>query len=222
MAQITLDTLNPQDVADAMSALQSIIVRNNLEKIFCPIQEYNFVKDKLDSLTAKCQQQVDELNKDKEIIETETKKRESLEAQLLDLQSQYSELSQKYESQSEEMKKCYERLDSYTIDYKPASSQTEYIFFDVEKGVLKETTQKSAYYKAIKNGNVFEFVYNEEKAPHMRSISGCQSILEPFCIIENQIPQYPNYVENRGKGILSLKDGNLVVERKACVRILRK
>ena len=59
MAQITIDTLNPQDVADTMSALQSIIVRNNLEKIFCPIQEYDLVKDKLDSLTMKCQQQVD-------------------------------------------------------------------------------------------------------------------------------------------------------------------
>ena len=222
MAQITLDTLNPQDVADTMSALQSIIVRNNLEKIFCPIQEYNFVKDQLDSLTAKCQQQVDELNKDKEVIEAETKKRESLEVQLQDLQSQYSELSQKYESQSEEMKKCYEKLDNYTIDYKPAGSQTEYIFFDIEKGVLKETTQKSAYYKAIKNGNVFDFVYNEEKAPHMKSINDRQSILEPFCEIENQIPQFPNYVENRGKGILSLKDGNLVVVKKACVRILRK
>lgn len=222
MAQITLDTLNPQDVADAMSALQSIIVRNNLEKIFCPIQEYNLVKDKLDSLTSKCQQQVDELNKNKEIIETETKKRESLESQLLDFQSKFSELSQKYESQSEELKKCYERLDSYTIDFKPAGSQTEYIYFDVEKGVLKETTQKSAYYKAIKNGNVFEFVYNEEKAPHIKAINGYQTILEPFCDIESQIPQFPNFVENRGKGILSLEDGNLVVMKKACVRILRK
>lgn len=221
MAQITLDTLNPQDVADTMSALQSIIVRNNLEKNFCPIQEYNFVKDQLDSLTLKCQQQIDELNIDKEIIEAETKKRESLEAQLLDLQSQYSELSKKYESQSEEMKKCYERLDSYTIDYKPAGSQTEYIFFDVDNGVLKETTQKSAYYKAIKNGNEFKFEYNEEKAPHMKSINSCQSILEPFCKIESQ-SQFPNYVENRGIGILSLEDGNLVVKRKACVRILRK
>ena len=222
MAQITLDTLNPQDIADAMSALQSIIVRNNLEKIFCPIQEYYNVKDQLDSMTVKYEQQVDELNKNKEILETETKKRESLESQLLDLQAQYSELSQKYESQSEEMKKCNERLDSYTIDYKPAGSQTEYIYFDVEEGVLKETTQKSAYYKAIKNGNTFEFVYNEEKAPHMKSINGCQSILEPFCDIESNIPQFSNYVENRGKGILSLDDGNLVVMKKARVRILRK
>lgn len=222
MAQITLDTLNPQDIADVMSSLQSIIVRNNLEKIFCPIQEYNYVKDKLDSLTTKCQQQAEELNKDKEIIETDTKKIESLETQLQDLQSQYSELSQKYEIQSEEMKKCREKLDSYTIDYKPAGSNTEFVYFDVENGMLKETAQKSAYYKAIKNGNVFEFQYNEEKAPHMKSINSCRSILEPFCEIESQIPQYPNFVENRGKGILSLEDGNLVVKEKARVRIIRK
>jgi chromosome segregation ATPase len=222
MAQISLDTLNPQDVADVMSALQTLIVRNNLERIFCPIQEYNLVKDKLDSLTIKYQQQVDELNKNKEFFEKETKTRESLESQLLDLQSQLSELSQKYESQSEELKKCYERLDSYTIDYKPAGSLTEYIYFDVEKGVLKETTQKSAYYKAIKNGNLFEFIYNDEKAPHLKAINGYQSILEPFCEVESQIPQFPNYVENRGKGILSFEDGNLVVTKKARVRILRK
>ena len=222
MAQITLDTLNPQDVADAMSALQSIIVRNNMEKIFCPIQEYNLVKDKLDVLTMKFQQQVDELNKDKEIIEAETKKRESLDSQLSVLQSQFSELSQKYESQAAELKKCYDRLESYTIDYKPAGFQTEYIYFDVERGVLKETTQKSAYYKAIKSGNVYEFVYNEEKAPHMRAINGCQSILVPFCEIESQNPQFPNYIENRGKGTLSLENGNLVVVKKAHVRIIRK
>ncbi len=222
MAQITLDTLNPQDVADAMSALQSIIVRNNLEQNFCPIQEYNHVKGQLDNLTMKYQQQVEELKKNKENIETETKKRESLESRLLELQSQFSGLSQKYESQSEELKKCYERLDSYTIDYKPSGSQTVYIFFDVENGVLKETTQKSAFYKAIKNGNVFEFVYNDEKAPHMKAINGRQSIILPFCEIESQIPQFSNYVENRGKGILALEDGNLVVKRKARVRIFRK
>ena len=222
MAQITLDTLNPQDVADAMYALQAIIVRNNFEKNFCPIQEYNLVKGKLDNLTMLYQQQDDELNKNKKIIETETKKRESLESQLLDLQSQFSELSQKYESQSEELKKSYERLDNYTIDYRPAGSQTEYIYFDVENGKLKETTQKSAFYKAVKNGDAFEFVYNEEKAYHMKSISGYQSVLEPFCEVESQIPQFPNYVENRGKGILSFEDGNLVVTKKARVRILRK
>ena len=222
MAQITLDTLNPQDVADAMSALQSIIVRNNLEKLFCPIQEYNLVKDKLDSLTTKCQQQVEELNKNKEIIETETKEKESLKSQLSNLQSQFSELTQKFKSQSDELKKSLERLDSYTIDYKPAGYQTEYIYFDVENGVMKETTQKSAYYKAVKKGNVFEFQYNEEKAHHMKAINGKESILEPFCEIESQIPQFANFVENRGKGILSLEDGILVVTKKSCVRILRK
>ena len=222
MAQYIIDTLNPQELADAMAALQAIIVRNNLEKNFCPIHEYDLVKGELDSLTLTCQQQLDELNKNKKIIETETNKRESLESQLLTLQSQFSELSQKYESQSEELKKCYERLDSYTIDFKPAGSQAEFIYFDVENGVMKETTQKSAYYKAIKNGNVFEFVYNEEKAPHMKAINGFQSILEPFCDIESQISQSPNFVENRGKGILSLEDGNIVIKQKARIRILRK
>ena len=222
MAQYIIDTLNPQELSDAMVALQAIIVRNNLEENFCPIQEYNSVKDQLDSLAVTCRQQVDELNRNKRIIETEINKSKLLESQLLDLQAKFSDLSQKYKSQSEKLKECSERLDSYTIDYKPAGSQTEFIYFDVEKGVLKETTQKSAYYKAKKNGNVFEFVYNDEKAPHMRAISGRQSILEPFCEIESQIPQYPNFVENRGTGKLSLEDGNLVVSEKARVRILRK
>lgn len=222
MAQLTLDTLNPQDVADTMSALQTIIVRNNLEKNFCPIQEYNLVKEKLDSLTMKYNQQVEKLNSYKENIETETKKKELLESQLSNLQSEFSELTQKFNGQSEELKKCLERLDNYTIDYKPAGSQTEYIYFDVENGVLKETTQKSAYYKAIKKGNVFEFQYNEDKAPHMKAINGYQSILEPFCEIESKNIPISNFVENRGKGILSLEDGNLVVTEKARVRILRK
>lgn len=222
MAQYIIDTLNPQELADAMVALQAIIVRNNLEKNFCPIQEYNMVKDELDRLTMTYQQHVDEMNRNEEIIEMETKKRESLESQLLDLQTKFSELFKEYTDQSEKLKECSDRLDSYTIDYKPAGSQTEFIYFDVEKGVLKETTQKSAYYKAKKNGNVFEFVYNDEKAPHMRAINGRQSILEPFCEIESQSPQSPNFVENRGVGMLSLEDENLVVVKKARVRILRK
>lgn len=220
MGQFTIDTLNKTDRDNAMFALHAIALNNGEDPLFFPIGVYNDQVSKLEALN----NDLKKCNEENEIFKEELKdvnnKNETLFTANKNLRENIEDLERKYNELITENNILKDKLSRYTVGYGP-DGNSKTLYFKPEDNKLVETTQNNAYFKGGANGDIIEFVFNDEKGDHQRAIQSRNNVLMPFCEIISSASE-ANYVDNHDKGEFSIKNGEFKLLKKAKISLVIK
>lgn len=222
MGQFTIDTLNKTDRDNAMVALHSIAINNGEDPLFCPINLYNDEIGKLKALNSeflKCQDENKKLNEE---LEVQKKKNDNLYNANTVLSANITTYEQLNNELEAEIKKLKEKLSAFVVGYGEEGDNV-LKYFKPEDEKLEETTiQNAAFFIGLSRGeDVFEFQFNEEKAPHNKAIQYKSQILIPFCDVENEV-QDANCIINNHKGSFSIANGVFKIIEKAKISLIKQ
>lgn len=225
MGQLTINTLDQQDIKTTMEALFAISKCDNIELGFCPIQEFNDVRKELSSILEeyeKCERNYKQCD---DALRTEHLNNENLKKENERFQKEKQELENKIKELTDQNDLYKEELCKTKIGYN-TSYNNEILYFNIsDDNTLKQTISNTAYYKAIKNkdSNEYEFEFNEEKASHNCAISQKEKFLHPFCEVSKNVVPNANYVSNKYKGIFIMQENaSIEVKEKAKVELIQK
>lgn len=221
MGQLTIDTLNKADRENAMIALHVITVHNEEEPLFCPIEDFKEQVAKYDFLNAEYQNCKKEKDLFEEELRAKTERNETLFEANKNLCAKVDEYDKLNNELKEEIKKLKERLSGFIIGF-GSEGENESKYFKPEERKLENTIQNTAFFiGASKGENIFEFQFNEERAPHQKAIQSRSEVLIPFCDIEFEVPD-ANYIVNKHNGLFSINNGEFTIIEKAKISIVKQ
>ena len=221
MGQLTIDTLNKIDRDNAMVALQSIANNNGEEPLFCPASSLNEQVNKYNLLYSDYQKCKEELDLYKEELKKIEGKNNELFVENNNLRVKIEKLEINNKDLTTENNELKEKLSGFIPGF-GGDGDNKLKYFKPEGEKLEITIQANAYFiGALKDDNIFEFNFNEEKGLHQRAIQSKREVLIPFCDIEYEAPD-ANYVENKRKGSFSLVNGEFKMIEKAKISIVVK
>lgn len=222
MLQLTINAQDPQVIIDTIRMLYTQAESKNIELPFCQKKQYLEVAEECKLLKEQnkkseeyCKQVEEKLNN--EYLNTEQLKNENKR-----LQNDRHELENTIKKLTADNDLYKEKLNSITIGYGPGDTN-EILYYNVEDNKLEQTTVRGgSFYKAVKDGNSYEFEFNEENAKHIQAISEKHKFIEPFCEISNNSTDSANYVKNKSKGMFIKSESTFQIIKKVEVCLIQK
>ena len=220
MGQFTIDTLNKTDRDNAMVALHAIAINNSEEPLFCPINCFNDLANKLKTLDSEYKKSQEFINSLKEELGNEQNRNSILQEENNKLNTELATSIDIISELKGEIKILKDKLSVFIPGY---GSEGEKIYYKPDGEKFETTTihANALFVGASIGENVYEFQFNEEKGPHLKAIQTQKEFLVPFCEIEYNDPN-GNYVENGHKGSFSIINGEFNLIKKAKISIVKR
>ena len=222
MGQFTIDTLNKTDRDNAMVALHAVAINNGEDLLFRPINDYNDKASKLEIIKTELLKCQDDNNSLKEELKKEINSNNTLLEANKTLNTKLTNCEEQNSILKAEINDLKEKLSAYVVGF-GGDGDNEIKYFKPEEDKLVETKiQNSAFFiGASKSEDVFEFQFNEGKAPHNKAIQFRNEILIPFCDIVYEAPD-ANYIVNKSKGSFSIANGEFKIIDKVKISIIKQ
>lgn len=222
MLQLTINAQDPQVIIDTMRMLYTQAESKNIELPFCHKKQYLEVAEECKLLKEQNKKSEELCKQVEEKWENECLSTEQLKNENETLKNDRRNLENTIKKLTYDNDSYREKLNRITIGYGPGDNN-EILYFNVKDNKLERTTVRGgSFYKAVKDGNSYEFEFNEENAKHIQAISEKHKFIEPFCEISNNSTDSANYVKNKSKGMFIKSESTFQIIKKVEVCLIQK